>query len=72
MTGLELQVLAVEREWWRHPGAKLKAIHSLGVTETRYYQLLNRLVDKPEAEALEPVLVHRLRRVRATAKRRAA
>jgi len=31
---------------------------------TRYYQLLNALIDRPEASELDPVLVSRLRRQR--------
>lgn len=34
------------------------------VTAARYYQLLGRVVDEPEAEQLDPLLVHRLRRLR--------
>lgn len=64
MTDLELQVLAIEDKWWRHPGAKLQAIRRLGLEEVRYYQVLNRLVDDPEAEQVAALLVHRLRRVR--------
>ncbi len=36
----------------------------LGVCETRYYQLLAGLLDRPEAEAAEPELVARLRALR--------
>lgn len=70
MTDLELQVLAVEDRWWRHPGRKLQAIRALNVTEIRYYQVLNRLIDDPEAEQVAALLVHRLRRMRATGKRK--
>ena len=64
MTDLELQILAVEDRWHRHPGRKLQAIRKLGVTEIRYYQILNRLVDDPEAERVAALLIHRLRRIR--------
>ena len=61
----EMRVLAFERSWWRQPGAKEQAISDvLGLSTTRYYQLLNRLIDRPEAMAFDPVLVKRLRRQR--------
>ena len=64
MTDLELAVLAIEDRWWRYPGRKLQAIRKLDVSEIRYYQVLNRLVDNPEAEQVAALLIHRLRRIR--------
>ena len=62
---LERRILAFERRWWRRPGAKEQAIRdTFGLTATRYYQLLNRLLDEPAALAEDPVLVTRLRRLR--------
>lgn len=67
LTERERQVLAFERQWWRHAGAKEQAIRDLfGISSTRYYQTLNALLDKPAALACDPVLVQRLRRLRAT------
>jgi hypothetical protein len=61
----EHDMLAFERHWWRQAGAKETAIRDrFGVTPTRYYQVLNALVDRPDALALDPLLVRRLRRVR--------
>lgn len=61
----EMRILAFERNWWRQPGAKEQAIaDSLGMSATRYYQLLNELIDRADALAFEPVLVKRLRRQR--------
>ncbi|WP_425274447.1 DUF3263 domain-containing protein [Streptomyces flavidovirens] len=58
-------VLAVERRSWPGPGAKERAIREqLGISPTRYYQLLNALLDDPRALAHDPVTVNRLRRVR--------
>lgn len=58
-------MLAFERQWWRHPGAKERAIReTFGLSTTRYYQRLHRLLDKPAAMAHDPVLVQRLRRLR--------
>jgi hypothetical protein len=61
----EHDMLAFERQWWRRAGAKETAIRDrFGVTPTRYYQVLNALVDRPDALASDPLLVRRLRRVR--------
>ncbi|MGP3983497.1 DUF3263 domain-containing protein [Streptomyces sp. KR80] len=58
-------VLGLERRSWPGPGAKERAIRErLGISPTRYYQLLNALIDDPRALALDPVTVNRLRRVR--------
>jgi uncharacterized protein DUF3263 len=67
LTDQQRQILAFERQWWKHAGAKEQAIRDLfGVSATRYYQLLNGLLDDPAALAYDPVLVKRLRRLRAT------
>jgi len=69
-TGLseqERKIIEFERKWWRYAGAKEQAINDLfGVPATRYYQLLNTLIDKPEALEIDPLLVKRLRRLRST------
>ncbi|WP_330239963.1 DUF3263 domain-containing protein [Streptomyces sp. NBC_00525] len=58
-------VLAVERQSWAGPGAKERAIRErLGLSPTRYYQLLNALLDDRRALEEDPVTVNRLRRVR--------
>ncbi|TCB99033.1 DUF3263 domain-containing protein [Micromonospora zingiberis] len=63
----ERELLAFERQWWRHAGAKEQAIRDrFGLSATRYYQLLNALLDNPAALAADPVLVGRLRRLRAS------
>jgi hypothetical protein len=63
-------ILAFERQWWRFAGAKEAAIRErFGMTATRYYQVLNALVDRPEALATDPLLVRRLRRMRAARQR---
>ncbi|MFF4225910.1 DUF3263 domain-containing protein [Streptomyces abikoensis] len=61
----DLAVLALERRSWPGPGAKERAVRErLGITPTRYYQLLNALLDDPRALAHDPVTVNRLRRLR--------
>lgn len=61
----EHEMLTFERQWWRQAGAKETAIRDrFGVPPTRYYQVLNALVDRPDALAADPLLVRRLRRLR--------
>ncbi len=71
LTRREHQMLTFERQWWRHPGAKETAIREqFGVPPTRYYQVLNALVDRPAALAADPLLVRRLRRLRSARRQR--
>jgi hypothetical protein len=66
----DMRVLAFERGTWRNSGAKEQAItEALGISATRYYQLLNELIDSPEALKFDPVLVKRLRAQRARRQR---
>jgi len=70
LTERERRILAFERQWWKHAGAKEQAIRdTFGLSATRYYQLLNNLLDNPAALAADPQLVARLRRLRATRSR---
>ena len=58
-------ILAFERDWWRHAGAKEEAIRSqFGLSAARYYQLLNTVIDSPDAVRHDPMLVRRLQRAR--------
>ncbi len=58
-------ILAFERQWWKYAGAKETAIRELfDLSATRYYQVLNSLIDDPDALAADPLLVKRLRRMR--------
>ncbi len=64
------RILEFERQWWKYAGAKEQAIRDLfDMSGTRYYQLLNGLIDSPDALAFDPMLVKRLRRMRATRQR---
>ena len=64
------EILAFERQWWKYAGAKEQAVRELfGLSATRYYQVLNALIDSPAALAHDPMLVKRLRRMRATRQR---
>jgi flavin-dependent dehydrogenase len=72
-TGLsrrDREILAFERQWWKYAGAKEQAIRELfDMSTTRYYQVLNALIDTPAALAADPMLVKRLRRLRASRQR---
>ncbi|HEU0090251.1 MAG TPA: DUF3263 domain-containing protein [Pseudonocardiaceae bacterium] len=70
LSSREREMLAFERQWWKYAGAKEQAIRELfGISATRYYQALNSLIDRPEALAVDPMLVKRLRRLRASRQR---
>lgn len=65
LTDQDLAILRFEKRWWRQAAAKEAAARAkFGVSTTRYYQQLNRLLDVPAAQAAEPELVKRLRRAR--------
>jgi Protein of unknown function (DUF3263) len=67
LTEREVQILAFESKWWKHAGAKEQAIRdAFDLSATRYYQILNGLLDNPAALAHDPVVVGRLRRLRST------
>ncbi len=66
----EREILAFERQWWKYAGAKEQAIKDLfDMSATRYYQVLNALIDRPQALVADPMLVKRLRRLRTTRQR---
>ena len=59
----ERAILDFERGWWTRPGPKEAAIRAeLGVSATRYYEILRSLVDRPEAFEYDPLTVSRVRR----------
>ncbi|WP_213454800.1 DUF3263 domain-containing protein [Rhizomonospora bruguierae] len=65
LTEREREMLAFEGRWWRRAGAKDQAIRErFDLSATRYYQLLNALLDKPAALVEDAVTVRRLRRLR--------
>ena len=72
-TGLserDREIIAFERQWWKYAGAKEQAIKELfDMSATRYYQVLNALIDTQEALEADPMLVKRLRRLRASRQR---
>jgi len=61
----DVAILDFERSWWKHAGVKEQAIRErFDMSATRYYQLLNELLEKPAAMAYDPILVKRLKRLR--------
>jgi len=70
LSARDQEILAFERQWWKYAGAKEQAVREqFDMSSTRYYQVLNALIDRPEALAFDPLLVRRLRRLRATRQR---
>jgi hypothetical protein len=64
------EIIAFERQWWKYAGAKEQAIRELfDMNATRYYQVLNALIDNPAALEADPMLIKRLHRLRATRQR---
>jgi hypothetical protein len=58
-------ILDFEGSWWTRGGAKADAIRSqLGLSASRYRELLGALIDSAEAESEAPLVVRRLRRQR--------
>ena len=63
-------ILEFERHWWKYAGAKEQAVREkFDMSSTRYYQVLNALIDRAEALEADPLLVRRLRRLRASRQR---
>lgn len=70
LTDAERTVLDLERQWWQYPGAKDQAIRTeLDLSPTAFYQRLNVLIDTERALAADPILVKRLRGLRADRQR---
>lgn len=64
------RILDFERQWWKYAGSKEQAVRDLfDLSATRYYQVLNGLLDNPAALQHDPMLVKRLRRLRASRQR---
>lgn len=65
LTERERAILEFEGSWWTVPGPKEAAIKArLGLSASRYREILGTLIDSPEAETVEPLLIRRLRRER--------
>lgn len=65
LTVKEHMHLEIEGRLWKYQGAKEAYVRDhLGVGITRHAQIVMRLLDSPDAEAANPRLVRRLRRLR--------
>jgi hypothetical protein len=61
----DIRVLEFENGWWHYPEPKDRAIREyLGMSATRYYQALRRLIDDEAAAREYPLVIRRLRRMR--------
>lgn len=69
----EREMLAFERTWWKEGGSKERAVRErFDMSATRYYQILNGLIDSPAALQEDPMLIRRLRRQRDSRQRQRA
>ena len=65
LTERERAILDFEGSWWTVPGPKEAAIKArLGISPSRYREILGLLIDSAEAETAAPLLIRRLRRER--------
>lgn len=65
MTDVEKRMLELAGARWRYAGSLEQTVRAeLGVSLTRFWQLVNRLIDREDALAHDPVTVNRLRRIR--------
>lgn len=65
LSELEKSVLAFAALHWKYPGAmETRILEEFGWSATRYFQVLNALLDRPAAHAHDPMLVARLIRLR--------
>lgn len=63
-------ILDFEHRHWTYAGSKEQGIKDLfGLSATRYYQILNQLIDSEAALAHKPLLIKRLRRDRSRRQR---
>jgi len=61
----QLAILEFERRWFKHAGPKEKAIREdFALSPARYYQILNAVIDSPDAVRHDPMLIKRLQRAR--------
>src|SRR4051794_25545047 len=70
LSARDTEILEFERQWWKYAGAKETAVREkFDMSSTRYYQVLNALIDRQEALEADPLLARRLRRLRAARQR---
>jgi len=65
LTERDKAILDFERSWWSQSGPKETLIvEKFDLSASRYYQILNELVDTDAAYGHDPLVVRRLRRLR--------
>jgi Protein of unknown function (DUF3263) len=65
LSAQDKRILDFERSWWKHAGVKEQAIKDhFEMSATRYYQILNEVLEKTAALDYDPILVKRLKRLR--------
>ncbi|AXH97430.1 DUF3263 domain-containing protein [Ornithinimicrobium avium] len=70
LSARDREILDFEHQWWKYAGSKEQAVKDLfDLSPTRYYQILNQLIDSEDALAHDPMLIKRLRRQRARRQR---
>ncbi len=65
LTERDKAILDLERTWWAEHGIKETAVKDrFELSSTRYYEILQELLESPDAMTHDPLLVRRLRRQR--------
>ena len=65
LSSKDIRVLEFENSWWHYPEPKDRAVREyVGMSSTRYYQVLRRLVEDDSAAVAYPLVVRRLRRMK--------
>lgn len=65
LTDRDRAILDFERSWWTQPGPKETAIRDrFELSPTRYYEIVNELLEDADAMVYDPLLIRRLRRLR--------
>ena len=70
LTERDIKIIEFERSWWSEEGSKESIIRErFGLSTTRYYELLSVIVDSEDAYRFDPMVIRRLRKLRARRRR---
>lgn len=65
LTPTDRDMIVFARRFWLHAGNRESAIRAeFGISETAYWQQLNRIVDEPAALEFDPFTTRRIQRLR--------